>query len=71
MATKVSLSDSFPSAPYSFVYDASKPTYYSEYYAWCLHKHQAALAAAGASTEIDETDSIQNVANISAYADVS
>ena len=57
----------FPS-PGAFSYDASKPTYYSEFYAWSLHQHQYMLSMAGAKIEFDnisESDKIQNVTDFS------
>ena len=52
MSTAVSLSGAFPS-PGEFVYNPDKPTFYTEYYAYCLHSHQAALAAAGAVAHVE------------------
>lgn len=57
----------FPS-PGAFSYDAAKPTYYSEFYAWSLHQHQYMLSMAGAKIEFDnvsEYDKIQNVTDFS------
>lgn len=52
MSIAVSLLGAFP-APGEFIYDPDRPTYYTEYYAYCLHSHQAALAAAGAVAHIE------------------
>ena len=54
--------------PPDFVYDAERPTYYNELYAWALHKHQAALSAAGTSVDIENVSHADKVAAIAAYS---
>lgn len=58
---------SFPEPP-EFAYDSQRPTFYSEYYAYCLHKHQAALSAAGASVHIENASHADQVAAVSTFA---
>lgn len=57
----------FPDAG-EFVYDSQRPTYYSERYAWALHKHQAALAAAGASVHIETASHADQITAVSTFA---
>lgn len=42
----------FPS-PGAFVYDKSRPTYYTEFLSWSLHQHQYALSQAGAKNHVE------------------
>lgn len=58
---------SFPEPP-DFAYDSQRPTFYSEYYAYCLHKHQAALSAAGASVHVENASHADQVAAVSTFA---
>ena len=54
--------------PPEFVYDPERPTYYNELYAWALHKHQAALAAAGASVDVENVSHAEKAAAIASYS---
>ena len=54
--------------PPDFVYDAERPTYYNELYAWALHKHQAALSAAGASVDVENVSHSEKAAAIASYS---
>ena len=67
MSTAVSLSDTF-FAPGEFIYDPDKPTFYTEYYAYCLHCHQAALAAAGAVAHVETSTPEQQAIAVSELA---
>ena len=58
---------SFPEPP-DFAYDSQRPTFYSEYYAYCLHKHQAALSAAGASVHIENASHADQISAMSSFA---
>lgn len=57
----------FPDAG-EFSYDSQRPTYYSERYAWALHKHQAALSAAGAKISVETASHADQIAAISSFS---
>jgi len=57
----------FPS-PGVFAYDPLRPTYYTEYFSWAMHKHQAALAAAGASVHVENKTPAEQAAAVAQYA---
>ena len=51
-----------------FVYDPLRPTYYTEFLSWATHKHQAALAAAGAAVDVETRTPLEQAADIAAFS---